>query len=134
MKEFVIVVAQHVVGKSKFPIKYGFKRYKPYPYKNSHELHRIVYARYFTGTEEKAREFAKEVEQAACITYVMGMGNTAITCVQDYTMLLHDITKDESIQLATTITSAESKNPAYLYDNATCSNKLLSQWKIVAGF
>lgn len=133
-KEWIIIVAQNVKGKSKFPKNYGFTRYKPFPYKNSNELHRIVYARYFIDSEENAKELGKKVEQAMFQTYILSLAQTQHTCVQDYVMALHDITSNTSQQLASTIHDNDSKNPAYLFDKVYCSNKLLSSWGIVKGF
>jgi hypothetical protein len=133
-KEWVIVVAQDVKGKSKFPQGLGFKRYKPYKYKKSSDPHRIVYARYFIGTEDEAKAFGAKVDNKMFDTYIGGMGNTEHYCVTEYTMVLHDITANYSQQLATTIADNDSAKSGYLFSDAVCSNKLLSQWGIVAGF
>jgi hypothetical protein len=133
-KEWVIVVAQDVKGKSKFPRNQGFKRYKPYPYKKSSEPHRIVYARYFVGTEEDAKTFGSNVEDKMFDMYIGSMANTKHYCVSEYTMVLHDITADTSQQLASTIADNDSAKDGYLYSDAVCSNKLLSKWGIVDGF
>ncbi len=133
-KEWVIIVAQDVNGKSKFPRNLGFKRYKPFPYKNSNKPHRIVYARPFVGTEDEAKKFGVKVDDKMFETYIGSMGNTEHYCVSEYTMILHDITSNTSQQLATTIADNDSAKDGYLYPNVSCSNKLLSKWGIVKGF
>jgi hypothetical protein len=133
-KEWVIVVAQHVTGKSKFPRGFKFKRVKPFPYRDSNKPHRIVYARYFVSTEQEAKERGELIDEKMFDLYVTSLGNTQHYCVSDYTMVLHDITTDTSQQLSTTIADDNAENPGYLYEGWICSNRLLSKWGIVKGF
>lgn len=133
-KEWIIIVAQDVKGKSKFPKNLGFRRYKPYPYRDSNKPHRIVYARTFVGTENEAKHFGSVVDDKMFNTYIGSMANTEHCCVSEYTMVLHDITSNISQQLATTIADNDSAKGSYLYPDASCSNKLLSKWKIISGF
>lgn len=135
MKEWVIIVAQMVRGKSKFPHdKVGkFTRYKPWPYKDSNQPHRIVYARRFLANDIDALEKGKQVDQEMFNTYILGMGNTDTVCVSDYTVILHDITTNTSQQMSSTVNDDEAKNPAFMFEGAICSNKNLGYWKIIRG-
>ncbi len=134
-QEWVILVAQIVRGKSKFPHpKVGkFTRYKPWPYKDSHQPHRIVYARSFLATEEEALAKAAQVEQEMFTTYIMGMGDLSVVCVSEITTVLHNITQNVSKQMATTYHDNESDNPAFLYPGVVCNNANLGKWGIVKG-
>jgi len=134
-QEWVIIVSQEVTGSSKFPHnKVGkFKRFKPWPYRSAKILHRIVYARDFLGTEEKALEKAEQVDAEMFSTYVMGMGKIDHTCVEEYTVILHNVTKNHSIKMSSTMTDIE--NEGCLYDDPAtkCTNGNLGRWKIIKG-
>lgn len=134
-QEWIIVVAQMVTGKSKFPhLKVGsFVRYKPWPYCDSNQPHRIVYARKFLATEEQALEKAKQVDQEMFTAYILGMGNTSSICVSEYTVLLHNITTNTSQQMSSTHNDDESMNPSFMFEGVICNNKNLGLWKIVRG-
>ena len=133
-KEWIILVGQIVTGKSKFPHKRvgTFKRYKPFPYWNGAKPHKILYARSFLGTDAEAKSKIEQVEKEMFNTYIYGMGNLKHACVSDFTVLLHNITENKTIKAATTFDDDSSKNK-HIFPGHPCSNKLLSQWKIVKG-
>lgn len=135
-KEWIIIVAQMVTGKSKFPhSKMGsFTRYKPWPYRDSNKPHRIVYARRFQANEIEALEKAKQVDQEMFSTYILGMGDTSTICVSEYTVLLHNITNNVSQQMSSTVNDDEAQNPSFMFEGGiVCSNKNLGDWRIVKG-
>lgn len=134
-QEWIIIVAQEVRGKSKFPHpKVGkFARYKPWPYKDSNQPHRIIYARSFLASETEALAKAAQVEHEMFLTYVMGMGDLSVVCVSEITTVLHNITTNTSKQMSTTYRDDESENPAFLFPGVVCSNANLGKWKIVKG-
>lgn len=133
--EWCIIVAQIVVGHSKFPHKKvgSFTRYKPWKYQDAEQPHRIIYARSFFATEAEALEKAKQVDQEMFSAYVMGMGDTHWTCVSEFTVILHDVTHNVSRQLSTTTDDDESDNPGFLYSGIVCSNSNLGKWGIIKG-
>ena len=136
-KEWVIIVAQVVTGKSKFPHKKvgKFTRYKPWPYRNSNKPHRIVYARSFLGTDEEALEKAEQVDQEMFNTYIFGMSaqQLAHTCVSEYTVVLHNVTEDVSKQMSTTSDGSDSEDEGFMYTGVTCSNQNLGRWGVIKG-
>ncbi len=135
MIEWVILVGQVVSGKSKFPHdKVGkFDRFKPWSYYSYKEPHRIIYARTFIDTEEFALAKAQQVEKEMFSTYVLGMGNIKTVCVTEYTVVLHNITKNISKQIGTTIKGKESDPQNYLFDYVFCDNAHLTEWGIIKG-
>lgn len=134
-EEWIIVVAQMVTGKSKFPhTKVGaFTRYKPWPYRDSNQPHRIVYARRFIADAKDALEKGKQVDQEMFNCYVLGMGNTSTICVSEYTVILHNITTNVSQQMSSTVNDDDAKNPSFMFEGEVCSNKNLGLWRIVKG-
>jgi hypothetical protein len=135
--EWIIIVSQMVVGKSKFPhAKVGkFARFKPEKYsRGSVKPHKIVYHRSFIGTEEAALEKAEQVDKEMFNTYIFGMGDLKLACVSEYTVTLHNITKDESKQMSSTVQDHESTDDSFLFEGVKCSNALLGgRWSIVKG-
>lgn len=135
IQEWIIVVAQNVVGKSKFPHSAvgKFIRYKPWPYKDSNKPHRIVYARSFRDDEVNALAKAKQVDEEMFNTYVLGMGDTSHICVSEYTVLLHNITANVSQQMSSTVNDDEAKKSDFMFEGVCCNNKNLGYWGIVRG-
>lgn len=126
---WVIVIAENVIGKSRGPK--GFKRFKPYHYSDSWKPHAIVYASSFEGTEAEALEWAESIGDEMLMIYTIGMGKTDTYCVRDYTLVLHNVEHDQPKNIASTIEGDESEQKGYLYDRATCSNRLLRAWGIL---
>ena len=135
-KEWIIIVSQMVVGKSKFPhAKVGkFERFKPEKYaRGSKTPHKIVYHRSFLGTDEEALAKAEQVDSEMFNTYIFGMGDLKHACVSEYTVTLHNVTEDISKQMSSTVQDDESSEDSFLFESINCSNKLLGKWRIIKG-
>lgn len=131
--EWVILVGQIVRGKSKFPKQLGFKRYKPWNYNDSNKPHRILYAKHFVCDEAKANAMASEVDSKMFRMYITSLDNLEHSCISEYTIILHDVTKNISKQICTTSKGSDTEQRILLYSDVPCTNKQLSKWGIVKG-
>lgn len=127
-QEWIILVAQTILNKSKFPKSLNFKRYKPWKDLDANRQQRVLYAKYFIGTAEEAEAITKFADDKIFSLYVTTLNEK---CVINYTMLLHNITKNESKRICSTINGKDTENSRYLYENVKCSNKKLAQLGIM---
>lgn len=135
-EKYVIIVAEHVFGKSKGPA--GFSRVKPIRYRQAKYAHPIVYYRkYLFESEDDAVQVAKDISKEMFQLYSMNLGSN-YTRVMDYSIVLHNIDKDEAQTIYSTMPDIKATN-GKLYDHnyegkdfyAKCDNKTLASWKIL---
>lgn len=128
--EWIIIVAQEVKGKSKFPHKKvgKFIRYKPWFYSNIDLVHKIIYARTFLSEVKPAVEKAQQVKDEMFLMFVMGMGNLKTSCVMDITVSLHNVTTNSSILIGTTFDGIKSSE---IYPGILVNNHNLKKWGIL---
>jgi len=137
--KYVIVIAEHVKGKSK--CIGGYKRIKPVLYSKASVPHPIVYYRTFkAATYEDALSYAKGQAKEMFNMYMLNLASSHYM-IMDYTIVLHDIKND----IPDTIFSTEpelKKLHGVLYNrryrrkhwttdflfNPTCSTYTLQSW------
>jgi hypothetical protein len=129
----VILVGQEVVGKSKFPHnKVGkFQRYKAWAYADSNKPHHILYARYFIAAPDEAIIKAKQVSDEMFNTYIFGMDDFSNSCVKNFTVILHNITENNSQKVSTTFADLTTANS--LFPTIKITNRALNAWGVVKG-
>jgi hypothetical protein len=127
--QWTILVGQMVLGKSKAPERAGnvkWRRHKPYTYRNGRELHEILYSKSFTAIRKDALEEADRVKRSMFDTYLMGMGKTDVSCIKEYSIILHNCTNDEAVCIDATIDIEDDKIWNHRSDSRVSTRKLIS--------
>lgn len=136
LDQYVIIVAEHVSGKSKGPS--GFSRVKPIKYRQAKYAHPIVYYKKFLSDNEEAQSAAKDIAKEMFKLYSMNLGSSH-TRVMDYSVILHNVTKDEAQTIYSTMPDIREVN-GKMYDHfyegkdfyAECNNDTLADWFIIS--
>jgi hypothetical protein len=142
MSLYVIVIAEHVTGKSKGPP--GYNRAKPLKYPNADVPHPIIYWKKFTAaSDDDAMIIAKDAAKEMFKLYSLNLGS-GYSKVMEYTLALHNVKTDTPQTIFSTVPDIKSNN-GLLYNNIyktvsylpekrhrlMCSNSSLKSWGIL---
>jgi len=120
-QKYAVVVAEVVRGKSFGPE--GYKKFKPYAYRDPENVHQIVFAKVFeASTDAEAKSEWKSARSQMEKLKDNGYGGGFI---RNYGVVLHNITRDEPVEVG-----EQLADEGYLFDGVYSDNELLRRWGI----